>query len=86
MLRRWGALGATGLVATAAVLPVASALDGTDTAARTRAAAEPRARVAKRAAPRTVSRDFARPTPTAAAGMAVVNRLAGPTAALTSPT
>jgi hypothetical protein len=79
-LRRWGALGATALVATAVVLPVTSALHRAAPSPRTTAAAPPPAPVVKRAAARSVSRDFARPTP-AAARMAIVNRLVDSTPA-----
>jgi hypothetical protein len=73
-------MGATALVATAAVLPVAAALDRAAPTARTSAAADPPARVVKRVASHTVSRDFTRPTP-AGARMAVVNRLVSTTVA-----
>jgi hypothetical protein len=80
-LQRWGALGATVLVGAAAVLPVASALDGTARPARTPVAAADRlVRVAQRADPHTVSRDFVRPE-AAAARMAAAQRLVRPTAA-----
>ncbi len=80
-LQRWGALGATALIAAAVALPVASTHAGSVPAAGTPLAVDRPVRVAQRATPRTVSRDFVRPAPVAAR-MAAANRLVGPT---TSP-
>jgi hypothetical protein len=78
-LQRWGALAATVVVTTAVALPAASALGGSAPAAQTTAATRDRpVRVAQRAAPRTVSRDFVRPQLVAARRLAATPRVVAP--------
>jgi hypothetical protein len=75
-LQRWGALSVTVLVGAAVVLPIGSALNATARVAGSPVAADRFARVADRAAARTVSRDFLRPE-SDAARIAVAKRLFG---------